>query len=539
MKRLVLTGMLLLLSGLGLGASDRLVLPPPYRTHELIIETHLPPPDEVIVEHHPTQLPPPRATHTTPSVLVDPMIGLPYNYLPPYEPVGPETPLPLPTATLHPPKLLTLRDAIMLALRSNESVLSSELQRIVDKYQVILAREVFQPQYTFKLNSTLTRGLKPAWNFTPTLSVLTPIGTQINIDYQNNFLRGSPGAATVTVMQPFLKGFGKVNTVGYYDALTSEEVAKLGFKNNIIAVVVAVIQSYRTLVQDYKNLDIQKRTLKESANALKQYELQVKVGKMAPSDLLQQKSTYATTKLALVQQEDSLHQNYQTFLNNLGLVPTAKLRIVKKIDKKSYPVPSQDDAIRRAMAGNIQYRTDLLNLENTRRAIITAKDSRKWTFDVTASTVIGTTQDPNLITGPEGSGPVLGFDFEIPIDNVQGKADLVSARVALEQAKLALENEKENLIRQVITQLETIHNQEEQIKVSETQVKMSALALKAARIKLKYGRSTVFEVTTDQDQLLTQETALVGTRITYMNSVTSFYALLGETLDKWNIKLKY
>ncbi len=483
----------------------------------------------------PMFLPPPRATHTTPSFLVNPMVGLPHNYTPPYQP---NLSLPLPSPTLIPPKVLSLRDAIMLALRSNQSVASSEIQRIVDKYAVILARQVFRPQYTFKLTSTVDRAIPTAWDFTPTFKVLTPIGTEVSIDYSNTFQK-SPGLATITVRQPLLKGFGAVNTVTYYDALVTEEIAKLTFKNNIIAVVDAVITSYRTLVGDHNNLKIQRRTLKESAKALKQYELKVKVGKMAPSDLLQQKSNYATTQLALVQQENTTQQDYQTFLQNMGFVPTAVLTIKKALKTTGFKIPSMDDAIKRGLDGNIAYHQSLLTLENTQRAIITAKDGRKWTFDVTASTAFGIATNPSQSPGPEGSGPRVAFDFEIPIDNVQGKADLVDARIAVEQARLTLEQTRDALIGTVISQLRTLKNDQKQIDIAETGVKMQRLTLKAARIKLKYGKSTVFEVTQDQDQLLSQETSLVETKISYLNDITNLYSIFGETLDRWEIKLRY
>ncbi len=204
-----------------------------------------------------------------------------------------------------------------------------------------------------------------------------------------------------------------------------------------------------------------------------------------------------------------------------------------------YHIPKQTDALRRALKGNIAYHQALLNLQNTERAIITAKNERKWTLDLTATTVVGTTMDPNLVIGPEGSGPKLLFDLEVPIDNVEGKAELVSARVAVEQAKLALEQQKKDLIGQVMAQLRTLKSDQQQITISKEAVKMLALTLRAARIKLRYGRSTVFETTQDQDLLLAQETALVGTEITYLNDFTTLYALFGETLDKWNIELSY
>lgn len=470
-------------------------------------------------------------TLTYSSVAISGLLKLDESYLP-------NVSLPPPTVSVVPPKTLSLREAIMLALRNNQGVKSSEIQRIVDKYQVILAKQVFRPQYRFRFTQTLDHSMKPAYTLTPSVSILTPVGSVFNVDYANN-LKGGPGAATFTWKQPLIRDFGAVNTVPLYDALTNEKVAKLTFKNNVISAVVGVITAYRQLVQDYNNLDIQKRFLKESAEALTQYKLKVKVGKMAPSDILQQRANYETTKLAVVQQKNALQQNYQNFLSALGLVPDAKLNIAKKIQIKHFPLPSKKVAIQLALKGNIAYRQALLQLENTQRAIITAANERKWKLNFVTSATLGTPGDPSgRITTP-GRGPTFFVDLQIPIDNVQGKADEVDARVRLEQAKLALEQRKEDLIRQVETQMQTIRSDWEQIKVSRNAVALQAATLKAARLRLNYGRSTVFEVTQDQDLLLQQETALVGTEITYLNDITGLQTIWGNTLNIWDIQLRY
>lgn len=452
-------------------------------------------------------------------------------------PYLPKSTLPLPSNTVLPARHINLREALLLALRSNQNIKSSELQRIVDKYAVILAKQVFRPQYTFQATEGLNPSVPPAYTFTPNVSLLTPIGSQFNMGYSNN-LNGGPGGMTFSWEQPLMKGFGAVNTVGLYDAFAGEEVAKLSFKSNMINDVVAVISAYRALIEDYRNLVIQKRTLRQSEESLKHYELKVKVGKMAPSDLFQQKATVETTRLALVQQENSLQQNYQSFLSTLGLLPNANLKIDTTLATPHFPLPNKEEAIQRALHGNIAYRQALIGLGNTRRALITARDGRKWTLNVTGSAQLGQASNPIGIRNP-GSGPSLLFDLEIPIDNVQGKADEINAKVALEQAKLLLEQQRLNLRRQVITQLQTVESAWEQIKVSRAAVASQVATLNAARLKLRYGRSSVFEVTQDQNQLLSQQTALIGTEIAYLNSVTALHKIWGDVLDVWSIQLRY
>lgn len=65
---------------------------------------------------------------------------------------------------------------------------------------------------------------------------------------------------TLTFEQSLLKGVGwAYNTINLAKTVNDEKIAKLTFKNSVITVVVAVINSYRALVEDYNNLAIQKR----------------------------------------------------------------------------------------------------------------------------------------------------------------------------------------------------------------------------------------------------------------------------------------
>lgn len=438
-------------------------------------------------------------------------------------------------------KVLTLKDAIMLALRNNPAIRSSELQRIIDKYQVILAKQTFRPKYNLSFNDTVNQQTFPTYGLRSGVELLTPIGSRIGVNYLNN-ATGGGGAGSFTWVQPLLRDFGRVNQISVEDAFSNDRIAKLAFKNNIIVAVVNVIAAYRQLVQNYNNLRIQKRILKESADALQQYKLKVRVGKMAPSDLLQQKANYETTKLAVVRQENALQQNYQRLLSTIGLMPTANLLIVKKIAMKRFRLPTEAQAIQKALQGNIAYQQALLRLENTKRAIISAKNERKWKLNVKASAQIGEDNPAPtglLLTPIPNEGSQVQFDAEIPIDNVKGKADEVDAEVQLEQAKLTLQQEKQDLIRQVMTQLQTIRSDWQQIQVSRSAVSLQAATLKAARLKLNYGRATVFEVTRDQDSLLQQETSLVATEIAYLNDITALENTWGTTLDVWNIQLGY
>ena len=68
---------------------------------------------------------------------------------------------------------------------------------------------------------------------------------------------------------------------------------------------------------------------------------------------------------------------------------------------------------------------------------------------------------------------------------------------------------------------------------------MQEKSLQNARLQLKYGQSSVFEVNSLENQLLTQKISLIGYDIGYLNAVSTLYQTLGLTLDRRHIKLRY
>ncbi len=462
--------------------------------------------------------------------------------------------LPLPRTVPRQPKRLSLKEAILLALRNNPDVESSELQRVVDKFALEVAHYAFMPQFTLGGTANFANKSTPSYNIGPGVSITSPVGTTVAASYGNAF-SGSPGSVALTMTQHLLKGAGwAYNTIDIANAYDNENIAKLNFKNSVITVVVAVVNSYRALVQDYNNLDIQARTLLRAEQTVQQYELQVKAGKVAPSDLLQQQANVETTRLSMMQQKSSLDADYQNFLQALGLVATAKVIIDKRIELTNYKIPPLKTVIRLALLNNIDYQSAVIRLRASKRAVVSAKNDALWQLDLTASTTVGQSTGAgtnNLVPASTslsgtpgtinsgGSGPSVGFTLNIPIDNVPAKQGIINARVALEQAQLSLEEKKQELIRNVTNQINQLHNQVEQIRVAIHAIALQEQTVANAEIKLRYGKTTVFEVTQLQDQLLQQQTNLVGNKIQLLNSITTLNQTLGLTLDKWGITLRY
>lgn len=466
------------------------------------------------------------------------------SYAHPYEPLFDSdiTELPEPEKFPTVARRLSLQEAIALALRNNPNVKISELQRILDKFGLAVALQPSKVQWTaLTFTSTLQNHAVPAWTAGTGIAVNAPTGTSFSVAHTNNLL-GGMGSNTVSMTQHLMKGFGlAVNRVPYQNAFDNEKIARLNFKNSVMTNVIAVINAYRSLVQSYNSLQDSRESLKTQQQMVAQSKLSVKIGKMAPSDLLQQEENLESTHLSVVQQENALSDSYQSFLASLGLIPSTKLTIDRNItvgnDDK---MPSLNDCIHVAIKNNIAYQQALLNLNITKRALITAEDARKWTLDMTSSVVAGSERSGvGQPVADLATNPTLKFSLSVPIDDISGKSAVVSAKIAIEDAKLTLEQTKENLVRSVITQWKGMHNQYQQIKISELAIKLQEKTLQNAKLKYKYGKTSTFEVNSLVTDLLTQKINLISTEIAYLNAVTTLHQTMGTVLDRWGVKLRY
>lgn len=442
-----------------------------------------------------------------------------------------EAQLPNPEALPPTARHLSLKEAIALSLRDNPNVRIAELQRIMDKFGLEVTLQNSKVQWQpLTFSPTLQNHSSPTWKFGEGIGVNAVSGTSVTVNAASGLVPGS-NTATLGITQPLLKGFGfAVNDVQYQNGYDNERIARLTFKNNVITDVNTVITSYRSLVTAYNSLDINIQNLKTQEITVKHSALQVKAGVMAPSDLLQQQANLETARLGVVQQQNALRQSYFSFLTSLGLVPTANIIIDRKIAISDAHVPPLQTCINIALKNNIAYLQALLNLNITKRALITAEDARKWTLNLASNVTLGSTQ---------GTIPSVGLSLSVPIDNISLKQGEVQAKVNIEGAKMNLVQQKETLVSSVMDQWYAIQNDWQQVKISQLGIQLETKTLNNTKLKLKYGKTTVFEENTIENNLLSEQVSLVSTEISYLNDVTTLYTTLGTTLDEWKIKLLY
>jgi outer membrane protein len=465
--------------------------------------------------------------------------------------------LPPPLHMSLPTKLLTMQEAILLALRNNPAVINAQLQRIEDKFQLEIARNAFMPQISaLTLGGKWAKGAKPDYgSFNPSVSLTNGYGTKIILGASSDF-SGKP-SANVEIDQPLLSGFD-VPRQTYLAALDTEKGNKLKYASSIVGVVNSVTQSYIQLVQAKIELKNQAYAVNQQVQELARSQKKLAVGRVSRSSLRSQQSTLMQSKLSYQQQKSSIDNTYQGFLQTLGLSPESKLNLPSQIDVRQLPmkIPSFNAALRFAFAHNNAYRQTVLGMMDAQRAVISTRDAAKWTLGATYNYNYYPNQDasqslqnkslgsvPAIPVGPipptEEHGGIFGLNLTIPIETLSTRSGLVSARIGYEEAKINLRKSKQDLLRKIMQDYQNIRAQKNNITLAKQGLVLQQQVLKDTQLQYHYGKTTDYFVAAQRKTLLDAQQQLVSAQVNYFTAVQALHDDMGDTLSVWHIRLRY
>ncbi|MCW5588530.1 MAG: TolC family protein [Legionellales bacterium] len=448
---------------------------------------------------------------------------------------------------------LTLRDVVMLALRNNPQVQSSELNRVNDKYKVALAYYQFQPQYSLQgstsYQDTKNAGVKSySKNSTlnPAVSINSPLGTNYNISMNNNYVNNYNPVVTATITQPLLQGFGTdVVLNDFFTTLENEKINRMGFRDTITQTIVDTVNLYNQLISAQRSYKIQQLQLKESVKSAEDTQKYIKAGTKSNMDYIQAQSQVANGQLSLISSQNSIQQAKIALLQELGLEPDTQFNIVNNYTLPALKIPSQEQAIHMALAYNNSYQSLIIQRKALERALIIAKDAERWKLDLKATATTGSAS---------GSGPNAGFrslfnglnnsrsielDLTVPLDPLQLRANIVSAKIALEENTINIANTKRSVISQVINAYRDLDINKRQIDLAINAEKLQQQVLDNSLKQNKFGRVSQFEVNSNRQQLIQAQLNVVTAENNYSNSLETFSQLIGVSLQRWGLRLRY
>ncbi|HAU1182232.1 TPA: TolC family protein [Legionella pneumophila] len=452
---------------------------------------------------------------------------------------------------------LTIREAILLALRYNPNIQNAELDRIIQRYQLRLANNEFELQYALGASGVVQKstfeGIGSSTNHSflasPELDLKTKIGTKASVSIDNNVSTNNSynPVLNLSITQPLLRGFGKsANEAKLLDTIDKEWLNKLSLQQSVMDQITQVITAYRALILSGNNLENQRLQLEEARKSYRINEKKIAAGQLEPTGNIQQSYQIESLSLMVEQGENDFKLASQELLQMIGLDPDLHISVPSDVTIQEIIVPDLQESIAIALSHNTQYLAQKMALRADERAYTVAKNQQLWQLDL-AGTVQGGAVNDVTGTGNGLSSIYNGNNITesarvtltIPLNDIGRRSQLINAKVQLEKDKINLIAAKRALITSVTNTINNIQSLAKRYELAQKQVKLAEQSYALEKKKQQAGISSALDVNNTQNQLIQAQSGLIGAKIAYLNQLSALQRILGTTLDYWQIKLRY
>jgi outer membrane protein TolC len=511
-----------------------------------------------------------RTSRAIAALILSATVGLP-SWARAQEPVAPP-PSPPPTSSARPTLELSLDDAVKRTLENNTDIAVERYNPELSEENIQLYRGYYDPLLTSTVNqnsrtspaTNAFAGATKVDNTTTTYNFgaaqLLRTGGSVRIDFTNN--RGNTNSVFTTfnpsfnsnlsanLSQPFLRNFRiDSNRLQLRVAKKNREISDVQFLQTVTNTVATVKDRYYDLLYAIDNLEAQRKSLSLAQKLLDENQIKVKVGTMAPLDVVAAQSEVASrdegvilAEAALMDAEDAIKS--AIFPKNDPSVWA--LRIVPTDHPTAEPVVVDVEA---ATKKALDIRTDVIaarkSLENADANVQYASNQRLPDLSLVAaygSSGIGGTiiqrqgfGGPIIKTTPGGYSDALsnifardfptwtlGLNFTYPVFNRQAVANSARAKISRDQTQTSLrrlEMQVASEVRSAGRALETNYKRVQSTRAART---LQEQRLDAEQKKFAAGMSTNFLVTLAQRDLALALVAELRSVADYRKSLVNF-----------------
>lgn len=331
-------------------------------------------------------------------------------------------------------------------------------------------------------------------------------------------------------------------------AKNNRAISDAQFRQVVIGTVASVKQRYNDLLFSIDNLEAQRKNLALASKLLDENRIRVKVGTLAPLDVVAAESEVASREEAVILAENNLRDAEDQLKRAIFSENDARnwaLRIVPT-DRQTAERPSVD--VEAAIANALAKRTDVaqarLGLENQDLSLRLARNQSLPGIDLVlgygVSGLAGTQRldaqgNPlaqpieqglsdalSQITGRDLPTWSIGINVSYPLRNRAAKGAEARARISKEQAQASLRRLELNVAAEVRSAGRAVETNFKRVESTRAARRLAEQRLDAEEKRFAAGMSTNFLVTQAQRDLAVAEVSEVRAVADFRNSLIEF-----------------
>jgi outer membrane protein TolC len=462
-------------------------------------------------------------------------------------------------------QVLTLEEAIRLALLNNQRIKVSEFSPQIARANVLAAYGRFDPAITFNRSygESETPGLitppsiRPVTqtdNYSLTLDGVLPWGLAYSVGTTAVNERGTFNAFTdsystfggVTVTQPLLRGFGfGANLADLRIAKANRGISDWQLRQTVIDTVTNVIFTYNNLQEARANVRIARKSRDLAAQLLAENEKRHGVGAISDAEVTQARARVANRDESVLSAERSVHDLENIFRQLLGEtkfpldgppVPTAEL------------TPAADLAV--DLASDLKAAYDLRPDYQARRlGLVIDRANSSYAsnrllpqLDFVGSYGYGGL-DPNFpasraqVRAEDARVYSIGMVVRVPLAFAEGRGRARAAKLTLRQSEADLVRLEGDIAVSVTAAVGQIETTRQRVAVTRQAYALQQQVLEDEQKKYKAGTSSTFFVLQEQENLAFVQSSYAHALADQRRAQANYDREIGRTLERFHLTI--
>ncbi|CUS78295.1 Outer membrane protein TolC [Candidatus Kryptonium thompsonii] len=429
----------------------------------------------------------------------------------------------LPVTLLSQPKVLTLEDAVKIALENNNQVRTARLELIKSDEKLVEARSNLIPQIT--LSGSYSRYLKKPVLFLPPDSPFGRLtGGVIEIGFDNSYI------GLVNLQMPIFSWsvYAGINT-----ANKGRLIAEQTYKSVALKTISDVKKAFYNVLLVKEAYKITKMRIELAEDNLKNVEKMYRQGIASEYDYINAQVQYQNLQPLLVQAENNLElaQNALKFL--LGIDVNQEIDVVGEMNVDNFTEIDYTNALKELYENNPDIKQAEYQIELSRSLV-----SLELSGHLPALFLTGNLQyqaqanDFNFNRYRWIRTTFIGLQLQIPIFRGFGtQARIDQARVSLQQSTERLRFIKQALENELKGTIYKIEQSKKRIEAQKKAVELAELGYKIARKRFESGVGTQLEVSN-------AEVNFAQARLNYQQAIYDYLTALSD-LERLIGKINY
>lgn len=476
---------------------------------------------------------------------------------------------------------MTLKDCIVHAFENNYDIKIANLDPSIREKDIKVEKSVFDP--TLKFTGKREESEEPTVNQlvvgdvgvqtinitefkrdTNTLqtSIEKPFetGALLSLNFNlipREFIDPSPfsplnpqsrSSIELKISQPILRNAGIFyNRSKIYIARNNKKISVLQLKKTAIEVVNNVQKKYWELVKAVEDLRVRNKSLERAKDLLRNNRIQVKVGTLAPIDVLEAEEGVAKQVEGVIieegnvaNREDELKQIMNlkrgSILSDASIIPLDKpLFEMKKV--------SLDESIEIALRNRPEILVQGLDIENAKINVKQLRNELLPKLDVEAGIkysglAANSGHAIDSTFSEQFQSEFFGLAFEMPIGNRAARNNYSKAKLEASRSVMSKRKLEQDVVVEVRIAVRQIKTNIERVKASTKAKELAQERLGAEEKKFRVGRTTSLEVVRAQENLAIAEGRATSAIVDYQISLGDLEAVQGTILAKNSITIE-